>query len=407
MLDHAYLGRQPILDRQQKIVAYELLFRHHQEATTANVSDEYDASSTVLASTLCDLGTKWVLGNKLAFINVTASMLLGGGALELLPPERVVLELLETVQPSPQVLARCQHLRNKGFTFALDDFELTEANKPLLQVASYIKVDIRQTPLEKAPAMLQAIERHHPNLKLVAEKVETAAEFKACKDIGFSYFQGFYFAHPETLSAKTINPAYENVLLLLNKVRENANPPEIEKFFKHDVALTFKLLRYINSVGFGLSCEIESIRHAIAILGYQQLYRWLTLLLVTAGQATTPPALLITAMTRGRLTELLGQDYMEPRDRDNLFVVGMFSLLDVILETPMEKVLEKLSLATSVSDALLHRDGMYGPFLSLAEACEAGDAARIEELAASLQLETEQINRAHLDALSWTESIDI
>ncbi|MBS4096392.1 MAG: EAL domain-containing protein [Sulfuricella sp.] len=407
MLEHAYLGRQPILDRQQKIVAYELLFRRHRDATTANVSDEHDASSTVLASTLCDLGAKWVLGNKLAFINVSASMLLGGGALELLPPERVVLELLETVQATPQVLARCQHLRSKGFTFALDDFELNEENRPLLQVASYIKVDIRQTPLEKIPAMLRDIEKFHPNLKLVAEKVETAGEFKACKDIGFSFFQGFYFAHPETLSAKTINPAYENVLLLLNKVRENANPPDIEKFFKHDVALTFKLLRYINSVGFGLSCEIESIRHAIAILGYQQLYRWLTLLLVTAGQATTPAALLITAMTRGRLTELLGQEYMEPRDRDNLFVVGMFSLLDVILETPMDKVLEKLSLPTSVSDALTMRQGIYGPFLSLAEACEAGNAEKIEELAGLLQLEPAKINHAHLAALAWTEAMEM
>lgn len=407
MLDHAFLGRQPILDRQQKIIAYELLFRHQRDATTAHIGDNHDASATVLASTLCDIGTQWVLGDKPAFLNVTASMLMGGGVIELLPPDRVVLELLETVHPTPQVLARCQHLRSKGFRFALDDFEINELTIPLLPFANYIKIDVRQTPLDKIPLVLSALEKRNVAAKWLAEKVETAQEFKACKALGFHFFQGYHFAHPETLSAKTINPAYENVLLLLNKVRESADPPEIEKFFKHDVALTFKLLRYINSVGFGLSCEIESIRHAIAILGYQQLYRWLTLLLVTAGQATTPHALLITAMTRGRLTELLGQDYMEPRDRDNLFVVGMFSLLDAILETPMESVLERLSMPVAVSDALLTRQGIYGPFLALTEACEEGDVGKIEGLAASLQLEPEKINRAHLAALAWAETMGV
>lgn len=407
MHDHAFLGRQPILDRQQKIIAYELLFRHHRDAITAQIGDEHDASVTVLSSTLCDIGTQWVLGDKPAFLNVSASILLGSGVIELLPPDRVVLELLETVHPTPQVQARCNYLRSKGYRFALDDFELNEMTEPLLPLASYIKIDIRLTPLDKVGDVLKALEKRNLNIKLIAEKVETASEFKTCKELGFHFFQGFHFAHPETLSAKTINPAYENVLLLLNKVRENADSPEIEKFFKHDVALTFKLLRYINSVGFGLSCEIESIRHAIAILGYQQLYRWLTLLLVTAGQATTPHALLITAMTRGRLTELFGQGYMEPRDRDNLFVVGMFSLLDVILETPMDKVLEKLSLPAAVGDALLLRQGVYGPFLALAEACETGDANKIEELALSLQLKPEEINRAHLDALAWAETLGV
>lgn len=407
MHGHAFLGRQPILDRQQKIVAYELLFRHNNEATTAVIGDGHDASVTVLASTLCDIGTQWVLGDKPAFLNVSASILLGSGVIELLPPDRVVLELLETVHPTPQVQARCQYLRGKGYKFALDDFVLNEMTEPMLPFASYIKIDVRLTPLDKVQEVLKKLEKRNLSVKLIAEKVETAAEFKTCKELGFQMFQGFYFAHPETLSAKTINPAYESVLLLLNKVRENADSPEIEKFFKHDVALTFKLLRYINSVGFGLSCEIESIRHAIAILGYQQLYRWLTLLLVTAGQATTPHALLITAMTRGRLTELLGQGYMEPRDRDNLFVVGMFSLLDVILETPMDKVLEKLSLPTAVSDALLLRQGVYGPFLALAEACETGDVNKIEDLALSLQLEPEKINRAHIEALSWAETLGV
>lgn len=407
MHDHVFLGRQPILDRQQKIVAYELLFRRNRIATKAEISDSHDTGATVFANMLGDLGTKWVLGEKLAFINVSTAMLLGDGVIELFPPNRVVLELLGSVQFSTQVLARCQQLRAKGFRFAVGGFELNEQSALILPIAGYIKIDIRQTPPETARRLLNALEHRQITAKLLAEKVETAQQFKEFKAIGFNYFQGYYFEHPETLSAKTINPAYENVLLLINKVRENVNPVEIEQFFKHDVALTFKLLRYINSVGFGLSCEIESIRHAITILGYQQLYRWLTLLLATAGQATTPHALLITAMTRGRLTELLGQGYLEQQERDNLFIVGIFSLLDVILETPMELVVEKLSLPTAVSDALLTREGIYGPFLGLAEACESCDFGKIEELSAFLQLEPKKVNRVHLEALSWAESLGV
>ena len=260
-------------------------------------------------------------------------------------------------------------------------------------------------PAASLKPMFAHLEKHPA--QLIAEKVETQSEHKICKELGFAYYQGYYFAHPETLSAKVINPAYAVVLELLNKVRNNAEIKDIETSFKRDVALSFKLLRYINSVGFGLSCEIQSLRHALAILGYQQLYRWLTLLLVTAGEGSTSPALMKTAVTRGRLTELLGKDMLEAADRDNLFIVGVFSLLDAMLEMPMDEVLDKLSLPESISDALLSRQGLYGPFLDLTIACEEGDSDHIEKLAFSLQMEPDKINQAHLAALAWVETLGI
>jgi EAL and modified HD-GYP domain-containing signal transduction protein len=221
-------------------------------------------------------------------------------------------------------------------------------------------------------------------------------------------FQGYYFAHPVTLSAKVINPGYANILNLLNMLRNNAEIRDIENALKRDVALSFKLLRYINSAGFGLSCEIQSFRHAVTILGYQKLYRWLTLLLVTAGAETgSPPALLKTAVTRGRLVELLGSHLLDGQDKDNLFIVGMFSLLDVLLDMQMDTILETLILPETVSDALLSRTGIYGPFLELAEACEDAEMAEVPRLCEQLQITPEMLNRAHVQALNWVEELGV
>jgi EAL and modified HD-GYP domain-containing signal transduction protein len=387
MHEHAYIARQPIVDRQQKIVGYEL-----------------HAGTGILANTLNNMGTDWLLGDKKAFINV-GHPTLESEFLESLPAKHMVLEILEP-EPTPEVLKRCRDFRAKGFTLALDGFEHGPQTTPLLEMVDFVKLDVQQLGPAKTAETVSLLANHA--LKLIAEKVETKAEFKTCRDMGFDCFQGFYFAHPETMAARVINPTHASVLHLLNQVRNNAEVREIEDAFKRDVALSFKLLRYINSVGFGLSCEIQSIRHAVAILGYPQLYRWLTLLLVTAGnEESAAPALTKTAVTRGRLTELLGQGYLEQPDRDNLFIVGVFSLLDAMLEMPMESVLEKLALPETISDALLLRQGIYGPFLTLAEACEGASAARIEELTAQLQLEPEKVNQAHLEALAWVEKVGI
>ena len=404
MQNHAYIGRQPIVDLQQKIVGYELLFRNSADASSAEVTDDLQAGANVLVNTFSNMDANWLLGDKLAFINIAAPML-ESDFLELLPAKRVVLELIETVEATPELMARIKALRQLGFRFALDDFDHRPINTELLPIADFIKVDIQQLGLDRTATLVRGLQSG--SAKLIAEKVETRTEFKFCKELGFHYFQGYYFAHPETLSAKIINPAHATVLTLLNKVRNNADVKDIETGFKGDVALSFKLLRYINSVGFGLSCEIQSIRHALAILGYQQLYRWLTLLLATAGNDSTPPALMKTAITRGRLTELLGVDYVEKSDRDNLFIVGIFSLLDVMLEMPMADVLEKLYLPEAICDALLTRQGMYGPFLSLAEACESSDTKRVAELAESMAMDPDKVNKAHMEALTWVEQLGI
>jgi EAL and modified HD-GYP domain-containing signal transduction protein len=404
MEDQAFIGRQPIMDEKQQIIGYELFFRHSADAESAVFEDEFKAYSSVLMNTIGGIDMQWLLGDKLAFINVNEEML-KSEFLELMPPKRTVLEILRTVTPSAAIVERCHNLREQGFKIALDNPQLNADTSPLLTCADYIKIDIQTlNPAELQKAFNQL---HVPSVKMIAEKVETDAQFDECKKIGFRLFQGFHFARPETFTAKVINASFDSVLNILNTVSQDAEIKEIEAGFKKDTALSFKLLRYINSVGFGLSCEIQSINHALTILGRKQLYRWLTLLMVTAGENSTPPALMKTSITRGRLTELLGESYFEKHDRDNLFIVGVFSLLDAILKMPMETVLEKIQLPDTVSEALLTREGIYGPFLQLTEACEDSDNQRILEIAELLQFDASKVNECHIAALAWVETLGI
>jgi len=404
MSTNAYIARQPIVDVEHRLIAYELLFRHSAYAQSAQVDSDVDAGITVISNTLFNMGTEWLLKGKLAFVNMEVSMLMSSFS-TLLPTENVVIEVLETVRVTPEILERLRELKAAGYRFALDDFHYLPESEPLLPLASYVKLDVLAHTPDELARMVHAI-RKYP-VKLVAEKVETPEQFRHCRSLGFDYFQGYYFARPENIVTRVINPTHATVLQLMEKVRKDSDIHELENLFKRDVALTFKLLRYINSAGFGLSCEVQSIRHAVSILGMQPLYRWLSLLLVTAGTGPTAPTLARTAITRGRLCELLGKGLLPRNDQDNLFIVGVFSLLPALLEITMEQLLDRVVIPDSFADALLHRSGLYGPFLALSEAVESGELARLEELSQSLMLHSEQVNQAHLQALAWVEQLGI
>lgn len=404
MSTEAFIARQPIVNGNHQLMAYELLFRHSAHAETAQIDSDVDAGITVIANTLCNMGTEWLLKGKLAFVNMELSMLTSGFS-TLLPADKVVIEVVETVEPTPEVIDRISELRQAGYRFALDDFHFRPELEPLLQLANYVKLDVLAHSAAELAAMARQLRRYP--VKLIAEKVETLEQFRHCRELGFDYFQGYYFARPENMVSKIINPGHATVLQLLDKVRQGAETRDLEALFKKDVALTFKLLRYINSAGFGLSCEVQSIRHAVSILGMQPLYRWLTLLLVTAGGSPTSPTLSRTAITRGRLCELLGKHILARNDQDNLFIVGVFSLLPAFLEMPMDQVLERVVISDKIADALLDRSGIYGPFLSLVEAVESGDESQLENLATSLMLSPGQVSEAHLQSLAWVEQLDL
>lgn len=404
MEQQTFIGRQPVMDAKQQIIGYEFFFRHSGDAQSAVFVDDIKNSASVLLTTIDQMHDEWKLGDKLAFINVNAEML-ASELIELMPPEKTVLEVLRYVVVDDAVIARCKQLKELKYKISLDNPHLSNAPDGLAALADFIKIDFQS--VDEASALKLFIHYNAPSVKLVAEKLETYDQFKSSQEIGFKCYQGYYFSRPETITAKVINPSFDSVLHILNLVSQDADNDVIEAGFKRDVTLSFKLLRYINSVGFGLSCEVQSLNHAFSILGRNQLYRWLTLLMVTAGNNSTSPVLMKTSITRGRLTELLGEGYFEKRDRDNLFIVGVFSLLDAILKMPMDDVLEKLQLPEAINDALHKREGIYGPFLKLTEACEVANSSEILALAESLQLDASKVNQSHIAALAWTESLGI
>lgn len=403
MQDTAFIGRQPILNQHQQIIGYELLFRHSAGAQSAVITDDLKASTRVLVNTVAEMGTQWVLGDKFAFINVNEEQL-HSDLLHLLTPERTVLEVLETVKPSEAVTRQLQALRTYGFKIALDDYVHTPENAMLLRCTDYLKYDVLAQGLNHCAPLLAQLRAR--GIKTLAEKVESHEEFIACKQMGFDMFQGYYFAKPETLSAKVINPAFQSILELLNLVHKDAETVELETGFKRDAALSLKLLRYINSVGFGLTHKINSIRQALTVLGRKQLYRFLTLIFITANDKVTPPAVMKTAVIRGRMTELLGTGHLDQTGRDNLFIVGIFSLLDVMLDMPMQQVLENVMVPDAVQAALLNREGAYGPYLELTEACEKGND-RLESIAGKLGLTSTEVNDCNFSAIAWADNLGL
>lgn len=401
---HSIIGRQPIVNSQQEIIGYEFFFRNDSDGSHAAFAEDIQTCAKILSTTIDEMQENWLLGQQLAFINVDHVML-SSEFLELMPAEKTVLEMVGSLEITPAILERCRVLKQNKFKLALDNPQKHPQLDALIPYADYIKLDMRDVDLAQATTWLKKYQAN--NCKLIAEKVEQNAQFTSLLEAGYQYFQGYFYAKPENLSSKVINPSFDGVLHLLNLVSQEADNKTIENGFKRDTTLSYKLLRYINSVGFGLSCEVQSINHALTILGRNQLYRWLTLLMVTAGNNSSSPALMKTSITRGRLTELLGEPFFDKRDRDNLFVVGVFSLLDVMLKVPMDQVLEKLQLPEPIVDALTKREGLFGPFLKLTEACEDDNNAEILQLAALLQLNPEKVNQCHMEALAWTEALGI
>lgn len=404
-MSQSLLARQPLLDKDRKIVGYELFYRASENASRADVEDDLKSSATVLVNILSDFGSKWLLEGKPIFISATAEMLSDDDFLSLIPPGRIVLGLRGEQQITPELLAACEDLRKRQIGLALDGVDPSEANLPLLKLASHLDMDLKNTDSETL--VERFIQLRKLPAKLVAKKIEDGNTFKFCDELGFDYFQGYYFSKPEVFKEKAISPSQGNLIQLLNLLNENADVKEIEAVFKYDPALMVKLLNYVNCAAVSSGRQIKSIGNAITVIGYSQLYRWVALLIYTSGDTATPPSVIRSVLTRSRFMELLGKLKDPSARHDNLFIVGMLSMLDQILETPLPKVLEKMQVAPVISEALLKREGVYGMFLTLAESCENQDFAKLNELAVMLGLDPDGVNRAQLEAIGWAEQLEL
>lgn len=397
------LGRQPILDRGSNTVAYELLFRSTEGGA---VTDNRRATATVIAHAFNELGLAAVLGNARAFINFDAELLLSD-TVELLPRERTVLEILETVEVTPEVVDRCGELRAKGFGFALDDIiQLDEAHGPILPFIDVIKVDVLAIPPGDLQRVVRSVRR--PGVKLLAEKVDSHEQARRCMELGFDLFQGFFFAKPVVLRGRRADPSRRVLVELLQRVLTNASNREIELLFKQAPELSYKLMRLVNSVGMGLREPIRSLAHALVVLGRQQLQRWLQLLLFAHhSTGDFPSPLLNLAAGRGKLMELLAEKGSSDREfRELAFMSGILSLLDTLMEMPMAEVLAQISLPEEVRAALLQRAGHLGHLLQVVEALERGDAESVSRLLAQDDpCDTAELPQIQIAALAWSNQI--
>lgn len=401
-----FLGRQPILDRKQEIVGYELLFRS-ADMDHAVIESYSHASSNVITHALASFGMHEVLGGKFGFINVHLGLLLSE-VLELLPIGQTVLELLEMIQLDEQVIERCRELKELGFLLALDDHEFDADNKEIYYVVDIIKIDILLTGMDALPDLVRQL-RKYP-VKLLAEKVETVEQFHICYDLGFDLFQGYFFARPVVLNRRKIDVSGMALLKLLQQLTTGASIEMIEMTFKENPGLSYNMLRLVNSVALGTREKIKTLRHAILMLGMNHLRRWIQLSLFAGNDSRgINHPLLEMAAVRGRLMETMLQQLVgraaSDEQAEEAFMVGILSLLDVLFETSMEEIITNLNLTDDVSSALLKREGQLGKMLMLTEKLEVTDFDAVTVLLGECGVSLDQLLTAQLEAFNWRSSI--
>lgn len=409
-MDHVqnsvFLGRQPILSREQSLYGYELLFRA-ADTLHAAIGDFRYADTYVISAVLSNFGIDEVIGKHQGFINVTEELLMSD-ALELLPVSRTVIEILESVSANEQVLERCRQLKSRGFTLALDDNVYHEDYEPFYELVDIVKIDILALSEQELRQMVQRLSGR--GLTLLAEKVETREQFDQCLALGFDLFQGYYFAKPLVMNKKKVDVASITLLKLLTLVCGDADVDEIEETFKHNPNLSYNLLRLVNSVVIGMRERIRTLRHALVVLGMQQLQRWIQLALYAAGNTGSASPLMETAAARGRLMELLvlkhRNAYPEQDYADSAFMTGVLSLVDVLLGMPMAQIVDQLNLSDDVRDALLQRRGPLGKLLLLVEELESMELANVLDLLSQQNVSLDVLFASQMEAINWTNSLE-
>lgn len=397
------IGRQPILDRDEQICAYELLFRSADSLNTAHVSDASQATASVILNTLAGFGIQQILGGNLGFINLELDILMSD-SLELLPKDMVVLELLETLEITPELITRCHELKEAGFVLALDDHEYDPIYEELYKIVEIVKVDLMATPVDTLDTTIECYRKYE--FKLLAEKVESKEEFLKCLDLGFDYFQGYYFAKPAVIEKKKIGEGGAALLKLMRQMMDDAEMGDIEKTFRSSPGLTYKLLLLVNSVSFAGLQKIQTVRHAISMLGRTQIKRWVQLaLFATDDSNAAGNPLLDMAAVRGSLMEQMAAACPHLRGNqeapDQAFMTGILSLLESLYDIPMGQIADELNLSEDVQQALVSREGIYGNLLALAEALEQVDFTAASKLLGSLSIPYGTVMEAQVKAYNW------
>ncbi len=405
MNDEVFVARQPIFDCHTRVYAYEVLYR----STICDVSDFSDgdqATRSVIANIFLHIGLQRITGGKKAFINFTQNLLLEEIPLKL-PKDLAVIEILEDVLPEEELIRACRKFHDAGYILALDDYlASSEQLCPLVELADILKVDFRKNDDEEKRSIVERVRRNGIRARLLAEKVETQEEFQLAREIGYEYFQGFFFSKPEIVPGRDV-PGYKVIYLkmLQELLRRDLRYGALEEIIKHDLSLSYKLLNYINSAYFGLRQQVTSVRHAIMLLGEEEVRRWGSLVMLSGLGKDKPQELLVTALVRANFCEALAQTMGWERKQSSLYLIGLFSLLDVFVGRPLAEILAEMPLSQEIKAALTDDKNIFRELLDLVVIYEQAEFTRVQEALERLNLKPEPVAELYLDSVAHAERV--
>jgi EAL and modified HD-GYP domain-containing signal transduction protein len=400
--DRIYVARQPIFTAEMRIWGYELLFRHG-ETQTAVFTDGDQATTQVIADGFA-LGSRGMSSKIKALINFPRNVLLGN-APYVLPSERCVVEILETVSPEAEVMEACRELKRNGYTLALDDFVGAPGFEPLCEIADIIKVDILGKTPDEVMTIVKGLRGY--KARLLAEKVENLDMFNVCKRLGFEYFQGYFFSKPEIIPGRKLSASQSTKIKLLKELNETETElSRLVEIIQTDLSISYRLLKYINSARFSLRGKIESIQRAVNMLGRQNLRQWLQVVILSDINSTDKGQELVRmSVLRGRFLQLLATVAPAPFPTDSMFVMGFFSVLDAILDQQMEQVLDDISLDPDIKSTLADTESVHSVWIGLLNELDRGSWAGLEKKAQQIGIPMEIVDNAAIEAAMWTDEV--
>ncbi len=399
-----FIARQPIFDIHLKAYGYEILFRNGGENAYSCIDGD-QASKDVIGNAFLKIGLHRLTGGKRAFINFTRRLFLEEVGLKL-PKDLIVIEILEDLKPDPELIQVCRRLRDAGYTLALDDFVAKNRDlMPLVKLADIIKVDFAGNDDKEKRSIASEIGRFGP--RLLAEKVETRQDFQLAKECGYSLFQGFFFSKPEIISGRDI-PGYKlNHLRMLEQLsREDLDYKELAKTIGQDLSLSYKLLNYINSAYFGVGKTVSSVSQAILLLGEREVRKWASLVTLTGLGQDKPQELMVTSLVRAQFCEAMAKGVGLKGKGSELYLMGLFSLLDVLVGRPLDEILTEIPLGREIKSALSNSGvNQHKKVLNLVSHYEKAEWQKLSGLIRELGLSSADVVMAYLQSLVRAEQI--
>ena len=397
------MARQPIFNKRKRIYGYELLFRDGMVNAFPDVDGDA-ATSRVLSTSFWSNGIERITGRRKAFVNFTEKMITEKIP-AMFPKKTIMVEILEDMEPNAAVVTACREMAKQGYNLVLDDFIYKPEMKPLLALARIVKFDFRASSIKEIEAAIKELAAYR--VKLLAEKIETHEEFQQALNMGFEYFQGYFFSKPEILKSRDISPSKITLLNIMSEAnREDFRITELEKFVSRDLSINYKLMRYINSAYFGMFKRVNSVKQTIVLLGMKEVRRFISLIAMAQLVSGKPDELIRASLIRARLCENLGKEAIG-KNGSELFTLGLFSFIDAILDDEMGNIMEDLPLSENIKKALTGGGGELADYLALVSCYETGDWEKVAILSAKTGLNEEKTPELYMDAVAWADSIPI